>query len=133
LVLHSLNDAASRQLTRYLPDMMSLRNLNVGRMWDCDPATFLHALPGNGSLQTVSLGSVSPWASLVTAERHRIQSYCDRNRWACGVLQNLDEEDGMLLCPSLCPWRMAPSAFLSVLLACNEAIGPRGHVKRMAL
>jgi hypothetical protein len=120
---------------------MSLRNLQVKRVWDCDPATFLSAFRRNCSLQRVSIHSVSGWVMIGTAEKLRIQSYCDRNRCTRGLLQKLDNEDGLSLRLSLYPmllhatkpaWRMAPTAFLSALLSCKEAIGPVGHAKRMA-
>jgi hypothetical protein len=138
LSLCSLNDVTGRQLTQCLPDMMNLRNLHINRMWDFDPATVPPAVRRNGSLHTVTVGSGWPWFS--TTEKRRIQSYCDRNRYTRGLLQKLDDEDGPmrlslspLLFHAIKPaWRMAPSAFLGGLLACKEAIGPRGHVKRMA-
>jgi hypothetical protein len=146
LSLGSLNRAASWQLTRYLPDMMNLRNLHVKRIWDCDPATLPPAFRRNGSLQSVSFHSVGGWGFFGTAEKRRIQSYCDRNRCAHVLLQKLDDggpthhhADATSLC--LCPlllhavkpaWRMAPSAFLGGLVACKEAIGPRERVKRVA-
>jgi hypothetical protein len=146
LSLGSLNRAASWQLTRYLPDMMKLRNLHVKRIWDCDPATFPPAFRRNGSLQSVSFHSVGGRGFFGTAEKRRIQSYCDRNRCAHVLLQKLDDDgpmhhhaDATSLC--LCPlllhavkpaWQMAPSAFLGGLVACKEAIGPRERVKRVA-
>jgi hypothetical protein len=146
LSLGSLNRATSWQLTRYLPEMISLRQLNVKSIWDCDPTTFPPAFRRNGSLQSVSFHSVGGRGFFGTAEKRRIQSYCDRNRCAHVLLQKLDDDgpmhhhaDATSLC--LCPlllhavkpaWQMAPSAFLGGLVACKEAIGPRERVKRVA-
>jgi hypothetical protein len=149
LSLRELNEDTWRQLTRYLPDMMSLRELNVKFvLGDCNPSTFVRALRQNGSLHTVFAASVRTGridALFSTAELRRIQSSCDRNRWAAESLQELKDggllrrEDATLL--YLCPLllravkparRMAPNAFLSGLLACDEAIGPRGRAKRIA-
>jgi hypothetical protein len=152
LSLRDLNPATSVQLARYLPDMMSLRDLNVKWGWrDCNVPTLLDALRQNGSLQTVSIGSVYSDGLLCAADSEllRIQSYCDRNRWATGLLQKLGmalDEDGLMrsedatllsLCPSLLhvvkpARRMAPSVLLCGLFACSEAIGPHGDAKRMA-
>jgi hypothetical protein len=96
LSLRSLDGVTSRQLTRYLPDIMNLRNLHVKRIWDCDPATFPPAFRLNGSLQRVSFHSVSGWVLFGTAEKRSIQSYCDRNRCTCSLLQTLEDEDWLL-------------------------------------
>jgi hypothetical protein len=141
LSLRILERVTSEQLTRYLPDMMILRTLNVKRVIECCTFPFLNALRQNGSLQTVSLGT-ELGSVFTTTELLRIQSYCDRNHWAAGLLKDsgqLDAEDATLL--SLCPlfWhavkparRMAARAFLGGLLACKEAIGPHGGTKRIA-
>jgi hypothetical protein len=145
LSLGFLDRVASEQLSQFLPDMMSLRNLNVKYVLnECSPDPFLRALRQNGSLHAVCLSSIS--ATFSTDELLRIQSYCDRNRWATGSPQKLgaghDEdvlmhhEDATLL-PSLLhavkpAGRMAPSAFLGSLVACDEAIGPHVRAKRVA-
>jgi hypothetical protein len=128
LSLLSLNDANGEQFIRYLPDMTSLRNLKVTRMWDFDPSTFLRALRQNGSLQTVPLATRVGRAVLRTAECLQMQSYCDRNRGVTGLLQKLDDdglmrsEDATFL--SLCPLllhavkpatRMAPSVVIEIV------------------
>jgi hypothetical protein len=51
----------------------------------------------NGSLQTVSIGSAHGSAMFDTSELLRIRSYCDRNRWASGMLQKMDNGDDDLL------------------------------------
>jgi hypothetical protein len=140
LSLRSMDDVTSRQLARCLPDMTSLRILTVRHVWgNGHAAPFLRALRRNGSVQRLSFRSVSGWASLGTVEKRRVQSYCDRNRYTRGLLQKLEDADvaSLSLCPLLLhaakpAWRMAPSAFLGGLIACNEAIGPRGHAKRIA-
>jgi hypothetical protein len=154
--LFDLNHATMKHLIQYLPGITSLRDLNVRHVcvsahhvWgDCNLSTLLQGLSQNGSLQTVSVGSVSGDELFRPADLLRIQSYCDRNRWATGLLQKLDavlDEDGLMcskdatflsLCPSLLravkpAGRMAPSAVVCGLLACNEAIGHLRRVKRI--
>jgi hypothetical protein len=156
--LRFLDHATMKQLIQHLPGMMSLRVLNVRHVsvsfhhvWgDCNPSTLLQALRQNGSLQTtVSVGSMSGNERFRPAELLQIQSYCDRNRWATGLLQKLDDvldEDGLMRsedaaflssCPSLLhavkpAWQMAPTTFFGALLACDEAIGTLRRSKRIA-
>jgi hypothetical protein len=108
LSCHALNHQTSEQLARFLPGMMSLRNLSVNYV-QCNPATLTRALRQNGSLQTVSVDSVQRNTMFGTAEWQRIQSYCYRNRWATGMLEARDN-DGLM----------------------REAIGPHGDMKRTA-
>jgi hypothetical protein len=143
LSLRSLNEKTSKQLIRHLPEMINLRELHVKYVYgECDLSSFLRTFRKNGSLQTVSLGDEDGGPLLSTADFLHIQSYCDRNRWAAGSLQN-PEDDGLMcrvdatVLPSL--WhavkparRMAPSVLLASLLACNEAIGLYGRAKRFA-
>jgi hypothetical protein len=81
---------------------MRLRDLKVSQVSRSNSlTTLLCAFRQNGSLQAVFFSSRHGHALFSTAELQRIQSYCDQNRWASGLLQMLGtdelEEDGLIL------------------------------------
>jgi hypothetical protein len=155
LTLSHLSETTWLQLIRYLPLIVCLRELKLG-CWNnigCHRDALLHAMRKNGSLDQVSIftlhrhhywpsfegqpvrsGSVVRW----------IQSCCDRNRIARGLMQNpttngTDEGNEILqallpLLPSLC--RVATQAqrtaatMLAGLLMDNDSIGSHRQGKR---
>jgi hypothetical protein len=140
------------KLIQCLPQIMRLQELTVTYVWcdasDISSLSLLQAFCGNGSLQKVSIGKKDGDMIFSTMEWRQIQSYCNRNRWACGLLQstNLMPNDGstcfvddavLSLCPSLFrvvkpSFRMAPSFILVGLLACCKGVGPQHREKRIS-
>jgi hypothetical protein len=121
----------------YIPEMATLRELVVehkhASTQDTERTDFLVALWKNGSLQKVTISDMKWWWH--NTEMQQLQSYCDRNRLARGLLHRhilaalncVDRQP--FLCPSLCQvmkpaLRVAPSVIFSGLMVCCDNIGP---------
>jgi hypothetical protein len=152
LTLHGLTAPTWSQLTPCLSELCRVRELKLVFLnyshWDFDSPSWLWALRQNGSLHDISVSYKDSAHApiLVGLDPSQMQSLCDRNRWAPGLLQEAgsDKDDleksptTLSLIPSLCKTlaqspRLAPTFLLSGMLAAsnNDAIGLVASKKRV--
>jgi hypothetical protein len=148
LTLDDLSVFCSRKLTRYVPGLQRLRELHLFFRHCFHFEPFLRALRKNGSLHVVSVSCKNDARDIVpmlgSLDCRTMQSMCDRNRWAPGMLRALGSNEDNLktalmplpFIPSLCKVvaqspRLAPTFLLAGMLAADDAIGFIFREKRM--
>jgi hypothetical protein len=139
------------QLTKYIPELCRLRVLKLVfrdlDRWHFDLQSWLCGVRKNGSLHGISVSYAVNAQGIVPmhdVDCRKMQSWCDRNRWAPGLLQaagsNKDNFEmaptPLSLIPLLCKVliqspRLAPTFLFLGMLAADDAIGHIGRKKRV--
>jgi hypothetical protein len=138
LSLGGLIESTCSQLAQFVPELIRLRELKLVFLsidhQNFDSQSWLRVLRKNGSLHDMSFSyknDAREHVPMFGLEYSKIQSLCDRNRWAPGMLQaagsnkSTESPTPMSLFPALCMVlaqspRLAPTFLLAGMLAAGD-------------